>query len=63
ETETWDGYEYPGIATIREQLECFADDCKGGDPYPVTPDQILHATRILDAVIKSIETGARCTVD
>ena len=63
ETETWDGYEYPGILTIREQLECFAGACEGDDPYPVTPDQILHATRILDAVIKSSETGARCTVD
>ncbi|PPR09991.1 MAG: putative oxidoreductase YhhX [Alphaproteobacteria bacterium MarineAlpha11_Bin1] len=62
ETLTWDGYEYPGIQTIKDQMVCFAQDCEGGNPFPATPDQILHATLVLEAIIKSVATGERVTV-
>ena len=62
ESETWDGYDYPGMATIKDQMECFARDCEGGKPFPATPDQILHATQILEAIVKSVETGERVQV-
>ena len=61
-SDSWDGYEYPGMATIKDQMEAFARDCEGGDPFPATPDQILHATQILEAIIKSAETGERVSV-
>ncbi|MEE2997542.1 MAG: Gfo/Idh/MocA family oxidoreductase [Pseudomonadota bacterium] len=62
ETETWEGYEYPGMATIKDQMVCFAKACEGGDPFPATPDQILHATQILEAIFKSAATGERISV-
>ena len=48
-------------ASIR-QMEAFADDCAGGAPFPATPDEILHATTVLEAVIKSAETGDRIPI-
>jgi len=61
-SENWDGYEYPGLPTIRDQMEAFSRYCKGGDQFPATPDQILHATQILEAIIKSTTTGKKETV-
>jgi len=43
-------------------VEAFAADCEGGAPFPATPDQILHATAVLEAVITSAETGERVTI-
>lgn len=60
--ESWDGYPYPGMPTIKAQMEAFADDCAGGAPFPATPDEILHATAVLEAVIKSAETGDRIPI-
>ena len=60
--ESWDGYSYPGMPTIKAQMEAFADDCADGAPFPATPDEILHATAVLEAVIKSAETGDRIPI-
>jgi predicted dehydrogenase len=60
--ESWDGYPYPGMPTIKALLESFAGDCDGGAPFAVPPDEIHHATAVLEAVIKSAETGERVTV-
>lgn len=62
DTRSWDGYEYPGLPTIAAGLEAFARDCEGGDPFPVTPDQIHHGTSVLEAIIRSTGTGERVTV-
>ncbi|MEC7489530.1 MAG: Gfo/Idh/MocA family oxidoreductase [Pseudomonadota bacterium] len=62
ESETWNGYEYPGLPTIKAQIEAFGSDCEGGEPFPATPDQILHSTEILEAIIKSAESGTRESV-
>ena len=62
ETQKWDGLPYPGMPTIKAELEAFAADCEGGAPFPATPDQILHATQTLEAIIKSAETGERVAV-
>ena len=62
ETQTWEGYEYPGMATIKDQMECFAQACEGDNTFPATPDQILHATQVLEAIIKSAATGERVAV-
>jgi predicted dehydrogenase len=60
--ESWDGYAYPGMLTIKDQIESFARACAGGDPFSITPDQIMHATAVLEAVIKSVDTGGRVSV-
>ena len=62
DAETWDGYEYPGMPTIRDQMECFGRHCEGTDTFPATPDQILHATQVLEAIIRSAESGERISV-
>ena len=62
DSQHWDGFEYPGMTTIRDGLEAFARDCEGGDPFPATPDQILHGTQILEAIIESAESGERVSV-
>ena len=62
DARSWDGYEYPGLPTIAAGLEAFARDCEGGDPFAVTPDQIHHGTSVLEAIIRSAETGERVTV-
>jgi len=43
-------------------MAAFADVCAGGAPFPATPDEILHATTVLEAVIKSAETGDRIPI-
>ena len=61
-TDSWDGYSYPGMPTIKAQMVSFATDCEGGAPFPATPDQILHATAVLEAIITSADNGERVTV-
>ena len=60
--ESWDGYGYPGLATIADGLEAFAADIEGGAPFPVTPDQIQHGTAVLEAIVSSAESGKRVSV-
>jgi predicted dehydrogenase len=55
DAKTWDGYAYPGVRTLAAELEAFATAVEGGAPYPVTPDEILHATVALEAIIASAE--------
>ena len=62
ESQTWEGFEYPGITTIRDQLNAFALHCEGVKPFPITPDEILHGTQVLEAIIRSAETGTRINV-
>ena len=62
ETKTWEGYDYPGLATVAGALESFAQDCEGGDPFPVTPEQIHHGTSVLEAIVEAAETGRRMRV-
>lgn len=60
--ETWDGLPYPGLKTIAAGLDSFAGAIEGGDPFPVTPDQIHHGTAVLEAIIESAKSGARVSV-
>lgn len=61
-SESWEGYPYPGVKTIAAGLESFANSIEGGDPFPVTPDQIQHGTAVLEAIIASADTGKRVSV-
>jgi predicted dehydrogenase len=56
DARTWDGYGYPGLKTIAAELEAFATAAGGGAPFPVPPDEILHVTAALEAIIASAET-------
>ena len=55
--ETYPGFEYPAMATIRAALESFGADVAGGPAYPIAPEEIGHATEVLAAIIRSAESG------
>ena len=61
-SQTFSGYDYPAMASIRGALEAFADDVSGGAPYAVTPDEIEHATEVLTAIIRSAEIGQTVSI-
>jgi len=41
----------------KAELETFAEAAGGGAPYPVPWEDIIHATAVLEAVIKAGKTG------
>ena len=51
------GFEYPGSATMKSALEAFALDIGGASPFPISPEEILHATAVLEAITISANTG------
>lgn len=54
---SYPGFEMPALASIGAAVEAFAHDVAGGAPYPITSGEIEHATRVLEAIIRSAETG------
>ena len=57
EIKHYPGYTYPATKTLTAALDAFALDVKGRAPFPVSPDEIEHATRILEAIIQSSQSG------
>lgn len=57
EAVRYEGHDYPAPQTIAATLEAFAADIEGGAPFPVSPDEIYHATAVLEAIIQSAESG------
>jgi len=55
DAKTWDGYSYPGMRTITDEIEAFGVAAAGGAPYPIPPEEILHGTAVLEAIIASAE--------
>ena len=56
-TQTYSGYGYPALATIQAALEAFATDISGGQAFPISAAEIEHATKALEAIVISAETG------
>ncbi len=57
------GFDSPGSATMKAALEAFAADVLHEKPYPISPDQIAHATAVLEAITISAETGETTEID
>lgn len=51
------GFKYPGSATMQSALEAFASDISGAAPFPISPEEILHATAVLEAITISANSG------
>ena len=51
------GFAYPAIATITSALDAFAGDILGGAAFPISPKEIEHGTRVLEAIIKASNSG------
>ncbi len=56
-TQTYPGYEYPALATIKAALEAFVTDVSGGKAFPISAIDIEHATKALAAIVVSAKTG------
>jgi len=53
------GYDYPGIPSITAALDAFAADVQGVAPFPVSNEQIAHATQVLQGIIDSSASGEK----
>jgi predicted dehydrogenase len=47
----------PGFNTVEAELKAFAEAAKGGKPYPIPLDEILHGVQAFEAVVKSSKSG------
>lgn len=59
ETQEFPDSPYPHMPSLTGELEAFAEAASGGAPYIITPEQMVHGTAVLEAVIKSAATGGR----
>ena len=51
--KTWQAESFD---VSRAALEAFAKGASGGEPYAVTPDEIVHGCAVTEAIIRSAET-------
>ena len=49
--------EYPATDTLKAGLEAFADAVAGGPPHPVTPEDAINSSAVLEAIEKSVAGG------
>lgn len=54
--------ETPSGNSLGAELEAFAAAAQGGEPYPVTPDEIVHGVAVLEAIIDSAGSGKRVRI-
>ena len=50
-------FEHSGFDTLRAELEAFAQAIRGGKPYPVPLEDVLHGMAVFDALVESAKTG------
>jgi predicted dehydrogenase len=50
-------FEHSGFDTLRAELAAFALAVRGGNPYPVPLDDVLHGMAVFDALVYSAKTG------
>ena len=50
--------DYPPAASVRANLEAFADAASGGAPYPMSQAEMLSTIAALEAVFRSARSGA-----
>ena len=54
--------DFSGFDMISAALEGFADAANGGTAYPVTAEQAIHGCAVIEAIVKSAETGVTVKV-
>jgi predicted dehydrogenase len=54
--------DYPQQSTERAELDAFADAIERGTPYACPPEDAVHGVAVLEAIIKSAQSGRRETV-
>jgi predicted dehydrogenase len=51
--------DYPQTSSERAELEGFADAIEGRAPYACPPDDAVHGVAVLEAIVRSAESGQR----
>ena len=49
--------DFSGFDMVNAELEAFAVACSGGDVYPVSADDVIHGIAVLEAIVRSAESG------
>jgi predicted dehydrogenase len=52
--EVW---EAARLDVSRAALEAFAQAARGGTPYPIPPDQMIHGVAVTEAIVRSAASG------
>jgi len=52
--ETWEAERFD---VTRASLEAFAAAAQGGDPYPITLDEMVHGAAVTEAIVRAAESG------
>jgi predicted dehydrogenase len=55
--------DYPAASSVRNNLDAFAQAAAGGPAYPVPQRQMIDNIAALEAIFKSVESGAPVTVE
>jgi len=51
--------DYPQQSTERAELEAFADAIERATPFACPPEDALHGVAVLEAIVKSAQSGRR----
>jgi predicted dehydrogenase len=51
--------DYPQTSSERAELEGFADAIEGRAPYACPPDEAVHGVAVLEAIVRSAQSGQR----
>jgi predicted dehydrogenase len=54
--------DYPQGSTERSELIAFADAIEGGAPFACPPEDAIHGVAVMEAIVKSAQSGSRLTV-
>ena len=52
--EVW---EAARLDVSRAALEAFAQAARGGAPYPIPPDEMIHGVAVTEAIVRSAASG------
>jgi predicted dehydrogenase len=55
--------DYPQTSTERAELEAFADAIEKGTPFACPPADAIHGVAVLEAIMRSAESGRREPID
>ena len=50
------------VASVRNELEAFAAAVSGGPPYPLSLEEAVHGTAVLEAIVLSSISGETVVV-
>jgi predicted dehydrogenase len=56
-------FAFEPVSSLRAELEAFADAVTGVAPYPITPRDMIHGVALLEAAIRSFDSGKEVHVE